>query len=189
MDLLNLFSFCIVFMVAGQLLVTLARRFTTAPTLLVPQTSHSAAAAAFSAWTMASTPKTDPVSEVYGLVGEEEIGKLVEGFYRGVEADPVVGPLYLQAVQQRGEKDLSGASTRLREYLVGRFGGPPTYVEKYGHPRLRARHFPFPVDQDGRDRWLRIMEASMAERKFPQAVDESLRHFFTNLSTHMINKE
>lgn len=132
--------------------------------------------------------KIDPVSQVFAQVGQQEIEHLVEGFYRGVKEDPVIGPMYLEAVKTRGEEDLSGATMRLKEYLVGRFGGPPVYVEKYGHPRLRARHFPFPVDQDGRDRWIAIMNKSLEERAFPKEVDETLRGFFANLSVHMINK-
>jgi len=130
---------------------------------------------------------TDPVAEIYGQVGGEGIGKLVASFYAGVKTDSILGPLYQKAMQERGEPDLQGAEDRLREYLIGRFGGPPTYVEKYGHPRLRARHFPFVIDQNGRDRWMQIMEKALNERGFPQSVHDEMKRFFTQLSQHMIN--
>src|SRR5260221_2004751 len=77
-------------------------------------------------------------SEVYGAIGEEGFAQLIAAFYRHVPRDAILGPLY-------PPEDLEGAEQRLRDFLVGRFGGPPRYVEQRGHTRLRMRHAPFPI--------------------------------------------
>ena len=84
--------------------------------------------------------------------GEETFRRLVHRFYQGVAEDPVLRPLYPEA-------DLSGAEVRLRMFLEQYWGGPRTYSEQRGHPRLRMRHAPFAVDQADRDAWLRQMRA------------------------------
>src|SRR5262245_35500036 len=82
--------------------------------------------------------------DVYGQIGEEGFARVVAAFYAQVPADDVLGPMYPPA-------DLPGAEQRLRDFLVGRFGGPQRYIEERGHPRLRARHAPFAIDQRARD--------------------------------------
>jgi hemoglobin len=85
--------------------------------------------------------------------------------------------------------DLTGAEERLRDFLVFRFGGPQRYLEQRGHPRLRMRHFPFPIDRAARDRWMRIMENALAETALPAEVEEILRSFFASTATFMMNRE
>ena len=85
--------------------------------------------------------------EIYAAVGEDGFRRLVSAFYRQVPTDDILGPMYPAG-------DLAGAEQRLRDFLVGRFGGPPRYVEERGHPRLRMRHMPFAVTAAARDRWL-----------------------------------
>ena len=80
---------------------------------------------------------------------------LVEAFYRGVAADPVLRPMYPDA-------DLAPAKRRLLMFLSQYWGGPRTYSDERGHPRLRMRHAPFPVDLAARDRWLGHMRAALA---------------------------
>jgi hemoglobin len=82
--------------------------------------------------------------------GAETFHRLVHTFYAGVAEDPVLRPLY-------PEPDLSGAETRLRMFLEQYWGGPRTYSEQRGHPRLRMRHAPFKVDRAAHDAWLRHM--------------------------------
>src|SRR5438552_3103045 len=77
--------------------------------------------------------------DVYAVVGEEGFTRLIAAFYRQVPADPILGPMYPPG-------DLAGAEQRLRDFLIGRFGGPQRYTEQRGHPRLRARHMPFAVN-------------------------------------------
>ena len=80
--------------------------------------------------------------------GEETFRRLVHRFYAGVADDPVLRPLY-------PEPDLDGAEERLRMFLVQYWGGPRTYSDRRGHPRLRMRHAPFRIGRRERDAWLR----------------------------------
>ena len=88
--------------------------------------------------------------------GHETFERLVRRFYEGVGADPVLKPMY-------PEEDMEGAIWRLTAFLEQYWGGPTTYSQQRGHPRLRMRHAPFRVDRDARDRWLRHMRASLDE--------------------------
>jgi hemoglobin len=81
---------------------------------------------------------------------------LVGRFYAGVATDPVLRPLYPEA-------DLAPAQRRLTLFLAQYWGGPRTYDEERGHPRLRMRHAPFPIDAAARDHWLVLMRAALAE--------------------------
>ena len=119
---------------------------------------------------------------VYSLIGEEGFTRLVAAFYRRVATDDILRPMY-------PEKDLHGAEERLRHFLIQRFGGPMTYSEKRGHPRLRMRHAPFTIDQRGRDRWIELMEAALAESNLPEQAIPPLRKFFHEAATFMINAE
>ncbi len=84
--------------------------------------------------------------------------------------------------------DLAGAEVRLRDFLVGRFGGPQRYIEQRGHPRLRARHAPFAIDQGARDRWIELMTRALDETALPAEADAVLRAFFHSTATFMINR-
>jgi hemoglobin len=120
-------------------------------------------------------------TDVYAQIGEDGFARLVRAFYRQVPGDTVLGPMYPAA-------DLSGAEARLRDFLVGRFGGPPRYVEERGHPRLRARHAPFAIDQRARDRWFELMRRALDEAALPPESDAILRAFFDQTATFMINR-
>jgi hemoglobin len=120
-------------------------------------------------------------TRVYSLIGEDGFKRLVAGFYRRVATDDILRPMY-------PDQDLHGAEERLREFLIQRFGGPFRYSEKRGHPRLRMRHAPFQIDQRGRDRWIELMEASLAEANLPEDAIPPLRKFFHESATFMINR-
>src|SRR4026209_2772522 len=94
--------------------------------------------------------------DVYQKIGEDGFARLVRAFYSQVPNDDVPGPMYPR-------HDLAGAEQRLRDFLIGRFGGPPRYVEQRGHPRLRMRHMPFAIDQGARDRWMTLMDRAITE--------------------------
>lgn len=86
--------------------------------------------------------------------GEETFRRLVSRFYAGVREDPVLRPLY-------PEDELDAAEDRLRMFLVQYWGGPTTYGETRGHPRLRLRHQPFAIGPRERDAWLEHMRAAV----------------------------
>jgi hemoglobin len=119
--------------------------------------------------------------ELYALIGEDGFRRLVSAFYRQVPGDDILGPMYPR-------NDIEGAETRLREFLIFRFGGPPRYIEQRGHPRLRMRHAPFPIGQAARDRWMQLMHAALAETALPDEADAMLREFFESTATFMINR-
>lgn len=100
----------------------------------------------------------DPTaSTLYEEIGGQPVfDRLVRGFYRRVQQDEVLWPMYPQ-------HDLEGAIWRLSAFLAQFFGGPTTYSAQRGHPRLRMRHLPFRIDHDARDRWLTHMSASLDE--------------------------
>ena len=119
-------------------------------------------------------------THVYGLIGEEGFTRLVAGFYRRVPTDDILAPMY-------PKQDFAGAEERLRGFLIQRFGGPDAYSQRRGHPRLRMRHAPFKIDVRGRDRWVELMEASLAEAQLPAEAIPPLRKFFHEAATFMIN--
>jgi len=119
--------------------------------------------------------------ELYDVIGEDGFARLVGAFYRQVPQDDILGRMYPAA-------DLPGAEERLRDFLVGRFGGPQRYIEQRGHPRLRARHAPFVIDQRARDRWMTLMTKALDEVRLPDDADAVLRRFFEDTATFMINR-
>jgi hemoglobin len=119
-------------------------------------------------------------TQLYELIGEEGLTRLVSAFYRRVPGDEILGPLY-------PKHDLLGAETRLRSFLIMRFGGPRAYLEQRGHPRLRMRHARFRVNGAARDRWVQLMEESLDETQLPVQADRLLRAFFRDAATFLIN--
>jgi hemoglobin len=119
--------------------------------------------------------------EVYSMIGSEGFARLVASFYRRIPQDDLLGPMY-------PAQDLPGAEQRLRDFLIGRFGGPQTYIEQRGHPRLRARHSPFPIDQTARNRWMRLMTSALQEAALPEEAEQVLSKFFEGMSSFMINR-
>lgn len=118
---------------------------------------------------------------LYDLIGEEGFTRLIRAFYRQVPDDEVLGPMYPAA-------DIAGAEQRLRDFLIMRFGGPPRYLEQRGHPRLRMRHMPFPIDQKARDRWVALMERALEQAELPAEAAQTLRGFFQDTATFLMNR-
>ena len=121
-------------------------------------------------------------TEIYATIGEAGFERLVALFYRQIPTDDILGPMY-------PKHDLAGAEQRLRDFLVGRFGGPPRYIEQRGHPRLRMRHAPFPVDREARDRWMELMGHALDQAQLPRDVTEYLREFLGQVATMMMNRD
>lgn len=119
---------------------------------------------------------------IYELAGgEQAFRRLVERFYAGVADDPLLRPLY-------PEEDLSGATERLSLFLIQYWGGPSTYNERRGHPRLRMRHAPFAIGPAERDAWLRHMTEAVDSLDVAPAVRRALVDYFEQASTAMINR-
>jgi hemoglobin len=118
--------------------------------------------------------------ELYARIGEDGFARLVRAFYAQVPGDDVLGPMY-------PADDLDGAEARLRDFLVGRFGGPPRYMEQRGHPRLRMRHMPFAVTTAARHRWVELMDRALVEAALPPEAVAVLQPFFHHMATFMVN--
>ena len=119
--------------------------------------------------------------EVWAALGPEGTAALVRDFYARVPADPILGPMYPGG-------DFAGAEERLRDFLVFRIGGEARYLETRGHPRLRQRHAPFPVDDAARARWLELMNAALDARDLPEGPREGLRAFFEQVAAFLVNR-
>jgi hemoglobin len=109
--------------------------------------------------------------------------RLVDRFYAGVEGDPVLLALYPD------QADLAGARRRLALFLAQYWGGPATYSQERGHPRLRARHFPFPIGSLERDRWLAHMREAIDASDAPADARERLHAYVTTAADAMRNHE
>ena len=118
--------------------------------------------------------------EIYSAVGEDGFQRLVGAFYRRIPHDDILGRIY-------PKHDLAGAEQRLRDFLIFRFGGPEHYIEQRGHPRLRMRHAPFPVDRTARDRWVELMTTALEEAAFPDEAKQILLAYFESSATAMMN--
>jgi hemoglobin len=125
----------------------------------------------------------DATFTVYDRVGGMPFfERLVDRFYDGVAADPVLRPVYPEA-------DLAGARHRLTLFLAQYWGGPRSYDDERGHPRLRMRHFPFAIGSAERDRWLVHMRAAIAELAPPAEVVDAFERYFDNAAEAMRNRD
>ena len=112
--------------------------------------------------------------------GHDTFVRLVHEFYRGVADDPVLRPMY-------PEEDLGPAEDRLRMFLEQYWGGPTTYSEERGHPRLRMRHLPFKVNPDARDRWLAHMRDAVDTLELPPVAEATLWDYLQRAAFAMVN--
>jgi hemoglobin len=119
--------------------------------------------------------------QLFDAIGEDGFTRLIRAFYAQVPGDPILGPMY-------PKHDLAGAEERLRDFLIGRFGGPQRYIEQRGHPRLRMRHLPFAIDTAARNQWVMLMDRALDEVQLPEDATALLREFFHGVATFMINR-
>ena len=112
--------------------------------------------------------------------GEETFRRLVDTFYAGVATDPVLRAIY-------PEDDLGPAAERLRMFLIQSWGGPSTYSQTRGHPRLRMRHAPFAVSSVARDAWLRHMRAALDSLDLAPEYHETMWRYFTSAAESLRN--
>jgi len=122
------------------------------------------------------------LSNVYEAAGGEATFRLlVARFYAGVAEDPILRPLY-------PDEDLANAEERLRLFLIQYWGGPTTYDDLRGHPRLRLRHAPFPIGPRERDAWLAQMTLAVESLGLPRGGRDAFLEYFDAASRAMINR-
>ncbi len=114
--------------------------------------------------------------------GAETMTRIVAKFYEGVAGDDFLRPMYPEA-------DLGPAEERLRMFLTQYWGGPSTYSELRGHPRLRMRHAPFPVDEQARDHWLAHFRAALDSVALTPEQDDQFWAYVTHAANFMVNTQ
>ncbi|MEJ2566464.1 MAG: group II truncated hemoglobin [Gammaproteobacteria bacterium] len=117
------------------------------------------------------------------LGGEAAVRKLVDRFYDLMDTLPEAG-----GIRALHPADLTGSRDKLFKFLSGWLGGPPLYQTDYGHPRLRARHLPFPIGAAERDAWLLCMEQALAETEMEELLRMHLLQSLRNTADHMRNR-
>ena len=120
---------------------------------------------------------------IYQVLGAAGIARLVSVFYDHMDINPEV-----RFIREMHPEDLSESREKFRLFLVGWFGGPQEYVERYGHPRLRARHLPFPIDNRARDQWMQCMDVALEQVIQHGGLREQLRQAFAGMANHMRNR-
>lgn len=124
-----------------------------------------------------------PSHEIYLAMGEENIFKMLEDFYRELEKS---------SIREMFPKDMLKASQKSAAFFVGLLGGPPLYHQRYGSPMLRARHLPFAINDQARQEWLRcfdqILDRAPETYHFPAQHTEGFRTFLHEFSKWMVNR-
>ena len=124
-----------------------------------------------------------PSSDIYKRMGEANIFKMMSDFYKELEASEL---------RRLFPADMEQASQKSAAFFVTILGGPPLYAQKYGPPRMRARHIPFEIDEPARQTWLRcfdkVLEGAGVKYQFPMEHMEGFKDFLKNFSAWMVNK-
>jgi hemoglobin len=127
----------------------------------------------------------DNTPSLYDIIGgDARLRELVDRFYDLMDLEP-----QFAALRAMHPPSLDGSRDKLFWFLSGWSGGPNHYIERFGHPRLRARHLPFSIASNERDQWLRCMALAMHELDMPQALQERLIHSFFQTADWMRNRE
>lgn len=123
-----------------------------------------------------------PSREIYHLMGEENIYKMLSDFYKELEQS---------SIREMFPRDMERASRKSADFFIGLLGGPPKYHQKYGNPMMRARHMPFRIDAQARQVWLDCFETILAvaptKYNFPAQHLPSFHHFLVGFSAWMVN--
>ncbi len=125
--------------------------------------------------------EADYADTFYGQVGgHETFKKIIHVFYQGIAADPVLRAMY-------AEEDLGPAEHRMLMFIEQYWGGPRTYLEERGHPRLRMRHIPFAVTPEARDRWLAAMRAGVDAAELSPLHEATLWDYIERAAASLVN--
>ncbi len=122
----------------------------------------------------------DPVTLYEAVGGSDWFVGLVDLFYEGVAADADLSGMY--------PRDLTDSKAHLASFLIQYWGGPTTYSEERGHPRLRMRHAPFEVGRRERDAWMEHMSDAVRALAPSEEIESALLDYFEMAATHMINR-
>lgn len=129
-------------------------------------------------------PQSGPNPAIYGLMGEANIFKMMSDFYQELEKSEI---------RNLFPEDMEEASQKSAMFFVTVLGGPPLYFQKFGPPRMRARHLPFEIDEHARQVWLacfeRVLEGAEVKYNFPMQYMPSFKDFLRNFSAWMVNKQ
>ncbi|HEY0969744.1 MAG TPA: group II truncated hemoglobin [Gemmatimonadales bacterium] len=129
-------------------------------------------------------PETRPAPTPYELLGGDEgVRRLVDRFYDLMDTAPEAAN-----VRAMHARNLKSSREKLYLFMSGWTGGPQLYVERFGHPRLRMRHFPFAIGERERDEWLWCMDRALDEHEVPGEVRDFLRMRLHQLADHMRNQ-
>lgn len=128
------------------------------------------------------TPESITPYELIG--GESAVLSLVDRFYCYMDILPEAA-----GIRAMHAANLGNARGKLFKFLSGWLGGPNLYIEEYGHPRLRMRHFPFAIGVAERDQWLLCMRKALAEMSMEDSLRDNLYQALDALATHMINQD
>jgi hemoglobin len=124
-----------------------------------------------------------PNRDIYRVMGETNIFRMISDLY---------GELEKSEVRHLFPADMEAASKKSAAFFVGLLGGPPIYVEKFGPPRMRARHLPFEIDEQARQVWLscfdKVLEGAEAKYQFPSEHLHGFKEFLKSFSSWMVNK-
>jgi hemoglobin len=125
-----------------------------------------------------------PSHEIYGIMGEANVFKMMSDFYKELEKSEV---------RHLFPADLEEASKKSAMFFVTILGGPPLYAQKFGSPRMRARHLPFEIDEQARQVWLacfdRVLEGAEVKYQFPPQHLAGFKEFLKSFSAWMVNKQ
>ena len=126
---------------------------------------------------------TDAPTPYDRVGGADGVRRLVDRFYDLMDTRPEA-----QGIRAMHATDLASARNKLWMFLSGYLGGPQLYIERYGHPRMRRRHMPFPIDESARDAWLLCMNQALDEQVTDTLLRTQLAHSFAQVADHMRNQ-
>ncbi|MCE9620099.1 MAG: globin [Planctomycetes bacterium] len=117
---------------------------------------------------------------IHSRLGDETFWRIARAFYARVEVHPRLRPIF--------PKDLDEPIRNQAEFLIQYFGGPHAYSDRKGHPRLRMRHAPFPIDMAMRNDWVECMRGALTDAGIPEPIFAEMMAYFERTATFMINK-
>lgn len=120
------------------------------------------------------------IRTLYDHLGDDNLMKLVTHFYDLVQKNSILSPLFKDDFDRIRDKQFC--------FLSQFLGGPPRYNEKYGHPRMRMRHLPHPIDEKAKEEWLKCMKEAIQTLEISDDLKTALYNCFPAVAQHMVNR-